>query len=248
VSRLQLKALFLSRTPLRILRTGSGIDPGTAFERPLAGAVKCVCRSRPRKATRPSYITIASHLSPASPATYLNGQHRPPYRPRLPCVFSCLASLLFSSCRVPPCRCYCYCRPAVQFNDTQDHRPSHPHLRPLRLCRPQLRERTIHPRYQIVLTTASLAGSDNALPIQSTYLIPTLALSTALRLVSLSGARLQPSPRAVQPVSSLLPSGVGGAWTVLIYSLSTLRITSAAHIRAAYRSYGHCDGCPAAGT
>lgn len=113
VSRLQLKALFLSRTPLRILRTGSGIDPGTAFERPLAGAVKCVCRSRPRKATRPSYITIASHLSPASPATYLNGQHRPPYRPRLPCVFSCLASLLFSSCRVPPCRCYCCCRPAV---------------------------------------------------------------------------------------------------------------------------------------
>ena len=70
-------------------------------------------RSLPCKATRPSYITIASHLSPASPATYLNGQHRPPYRPRLPCVFSCLASLLFSSCRVPPCRCYCCCRPAV---------------------------------------------------------------------------------------------------------------------------------------
>ena len=104
VSRLQLKALFLSRTPLRILRTGSGIDPGTAFGRPLAGAVKCVCRSRPRKATRPSYITIASHLSPA----YLLEWSAPPSlsrsRSRLPCisrlVLSCCCSRLVV-CLVP---------------------------------------------------------------------------------------------------------------------------------------------------
>lgn len=163
-----------------------------------------------------------------------------------PLVLSRCCSRLVSSCAslslslLPP---------GSPFNDTQDHRPSHPHLRPLRLCRPQLREREQPPpSIPDSACHRPIAGSDNALPIQSTYLIPTLALSAALRLVSLSGARLQPSPRTVQPVSSLPPSGVGGAWTVLIYSLSTLRITSAAHIRAAYRSHGHCDGCPAAGT
>ena len=206
----------------------------------------------PQSPTQSNTAVVHNHresLIACQPCYLLEWSAPPSLSPSSPvCILlSCLIAVLVSSCRVPPGHC-CYCRPAVQFNDTQDHRPSHPHLRPLRLCRPQLRERTIHPRYQIVLTTASLAGSDNALPIQSTYLIPTLALSTALRLVSLSGARLQPSPRAVQPVSSLIPSGVGGAWTVLIYSLSTLRITSAAHIRAAYRSHGHCDGCPAAGT
>lgn len=205
----------------------------------------------PQSPTQSNTAVVHNHresLIACQPCYLLEWSAPPSLSPSSPvCILlSCLVAVLVLSCASLP---LLLLLPAGSpFNDTQDHRPSHPHLRPLRLCRPQLRESTLHPRYQIVLTTASLAGSDNALPIQSTYLIPTLALSTALRLVSLSGARLQPSPRAVQPVSSLIPSGVGGAWTVLIYSLSTLRITSAAHIRAAYRSHGHCDGCPAAGT
>lgn len=169
MSRVQHQALFLSRTLLRILRTDGAIDPGTAFERPLAAAANAVLPLLPRKPSRPSYITIASHLSPATALlTYLNGQHRPPYRARVfvsvsrVCLSSCLVAVLVLFCRVS-CHCRCYC-----LNDTQDHRPSHPYLRPLRLRRPQLKEQ--HPRYQIVPITASPAGCDNALPIQSTYL------------------------------------------------------------------------------
>lgn len=174
--------VFLSRTPLRILRTGSGIDPGTAFGRPLAGATKGACRSLPRKATRPSYITNASHLSPA---TYLNGQHRPFPISRAPsssvCLLSCLVLLLFS------CVWSFLLLPAGPFNDTQDDRPPHPHLRPLRLCRTQLKAPSTSDTRQC-LPPPFPAGTDNALPKQSTYLISSLALSTALRLVSLSGS------------------------------------------------------------
>jgi hypothetical protein len=59
-------------------------------------------RSLPRKATRPSYITIASHLSPAYRA-YLLEWSAPPSLSRscsrFPCI-SCPVLLLFSSCRV----------------------------------------------------------------------------------------------------------------------------------------------------
>lgn len=70
-------------------------------------------RSLPCKATRPSYITIASHLSPA----YLLEWSAPPSLSRESvfvsrvCLLSCLVAAI-SSCRVPSCRCRRYCRPA----------------------------------------------------------------------------------------------------------------------------------------
>lgn len=76
-------------------------------------------RSLPRKATRPSYITIASHLSPA----YLLEWSAPPSLSRsvfrLPCI-SRLVLLLFSSCRVSGPDCYS--RPAHSMTPkTTDH-------------------------------------------------------------------------------------------------------------------------------
>jgi hypothetical protein len=94
-------------------------------------------RSLPRKATRPSYITIASHLSHA----YLLEWSAPPSLSR-----SVLVSRVTLVLPALPCCCtrlvvcpVLLLLPSGPFNDTQNDRPPHPHLRPLRLCRPQLK-------------------------------------------------------------------------------------------------------------
>ena len=87
-------------------------DPWLLLRRVLGG----VCRSLPRKATRPSYITIASHLSPVQPC-YLLEWSAPPSLSRESVfvsrvrLLSCLVAAI-SSCRVPSCHCRRYCRPA----------------------------------------------------------------------------------------------------------------------------------------
>ena len=115
----------------------------TAFERPLAAAKKAAVWCLPQPPTQSNTAVVHNHresLIACQPCYLLEWSAPPSLSPSSPvCILlSCLIAVLVSSCRVPPGHC-CYCRPAVQFNDTQDHRPSHPHLRPLRLCRPQLK-------------------------------------------------------------------------------------------------------------